>query len=670
MNLTGFQVQMFRCVLNSGWVEANQLTVVVGKNEAGKTALLKALHKFNPFKPEPYSMDRDWPRGHRRERTDKQVVCTCEFGLSEEERAKLAEITNKPMTVERLRISRDYAGRLEVLFPQDVFPNSLHPNDIDEICGALPSWTAPVGEPFAKKAKELRDEVVRLAHEGHFSDLLELPKQQRQQLEQLVSPENSSTERQHEQDYVSQFTSKLTEIHGKLTAAPSIQKKAHEYVIKRIPTFVYMDEYRAFTGTAFLDQVKQRFDKKQATDEDRTLNMILELSGLKLDEEVKKGGSEDREQRQYDLDDAAKTLTREIADRWKQRKYVVQFRADGHQFFTLIEDELHSDLIKLEERSRGFQWFFSFDLLFMYETRGTFQGCVLLLDEPGLHLHPEAQRDLLRRLEKYAEGNVLIYTTHLPFMIDLRQPERIRVLSEANQATTVTADLNEAQPEGKLTLQAALGISGSQSYLVAQKNLVVEGADDFWIVAELSGLLIRGGGPGLPDDVMVTAAGGSSEAVYIATFMIGQKLGVVALFDSDSAGRDGHDALVKKWLTRYKDARADAMCLGDAVGVTGRDFAIEDLFPDDFYVERVLRAYKKQLDVVGVTTLKLQGADMLCKRVERALNEHGIVFNKGSVAKLLRNDLARMAQFSELPASTQAHAQKLFGKLNEAIAKL
>jgi predicted ATP-dependent endonuclease of OLD family len=43
----------------------------------------------------------------------------------------------------------------------------------------------------------------------------------------------------------------------------------------------------------------------------------------------------------------------------------------------------------------------------MFETEGSFRGCVILLDEPGLHLHPDAQRDLLARLEKYAEGNTL-----------------------------------------------------------------------------------------------------------------------------------------------------------------------------------------------------------------------------------------------------------------------
>ena len=258
------------------------------------------------------------------------------------------------------------------------------------------------------------------------------------------------------------------------------------------------------------------------------------------------------------------------------------YRADGQHFFTFVKDDLDLALIRLEERSKGFQWFFSFDLMFMHESEGTFEGCVVLLDEPGLHLHPDAQKDLLRRLEHYAKGNTLLYTTHLPFMIDLNHPDRIRVLKETDNGIVVTTNFTESPPEAKLVLQAALGMDASQSFLVAERNLVVEGVDDYWILTELSNLLRRDGEEGLPEDVLITPGGGASPAVHIATFMIGQNLGVVALFDSDDAGRSAKDKLVKEWLERYKKHQTEVILLGDAVNACG-DFAIEDLFPDGFH---------------------------------------------------------------------------------------
>lgn len=667
MKLKAFRVQMYRCILDSGWVEVAPLTVVVGKNESGKTTLLRALHKFNPYRPDPYVMDSEWPRGHRRERNDAQVVCSAKFELSAEERAELGKITDQAIdTVSELEVTKDYAGRFEVLFPPTLFPDKLHPNDVDRALSALPVLEDPVSDGFRNKTREFSDEARRLAHEGRFSDLQQLSATQIPLLQQSMSPEGQNPHRQHEQEYLTQYQAKLQEVANTLSGTPSIQKKAHEYVIKRLPTFIYMSDYRSFTGSAQLDQVKQRKDRNQLTEEDKTLLTIMELSGLDLESEVTKGNQPDREQRQYDLDDASATLTREIADRWKQRRYEVQFRADGQLFYTFVKDQHDPSLIRLEERSKGFQWFFSFDLMFMYESKGTFKGCVILLDEPGLHLHPDAQKDLLLRLEEYAKENTLIYTTHLPFMIDLRKPERIRVLSEVpGGGVAVTDDLTQSQPEGKFVLQAALGMSGSTSYLLADRNLVVEGVDDFWILSELSGLLKRSGDPYLPDDVRITPAGGAAEAGYIATFMIGQRLKVVVLLDSDRAGDDARDKLVKQWLTRYHSSPAHVLSLGSCIGKSGEKVSIEDLFPQDWYVERVKRVYAKQLTAAGVQDLDPVGDDQLWKRVKRALESHGIKFNKGSVAKVIRSDLASMKDAQELPSCTREKAIALFEKILE-----
>lgn len=665
MKLKAFRVQMYRCILDSGWVEVAPLTVVVGKNESGKTTLLRALHKFNPYRPDPYVMDSEWPRGHRRERNDAQVVCSAKFELSAEERAELGKITDQAIdTVSELEVTKDYAGRFEVLFPPTLFPDKLHPSDVDRALSALPVLEDPVSDGFRNKTREFSDEARRLAHEGRFSDLQQLSATQIPLLQQSMSPEGQNPHRQHEQEYLIQYQAKLQEVANTLSGTPSIQKKAHEYVIKRLPTFIYMSDYRSFTGSAQLDHVKQRKDRNKLTEEDKTLLTIMELSGLDLESEVTKGNQPDREQRQYDLDDASATLTREIADRWKQRRYEVQFRADGQLFYTFVKDQHDPSLIRLEERSKGFQWFFSFDLMFMYESKGTFKGCVILLDEPGLHLHPDAQKGLLLRLEEYAKENTLIYTTHLPFMIDLRRPERIRVLSEvAGKGVVVTDDLTQSQPEGKFVLQAALGMSGSTSYLVAERNLVVEGVDDFWILSELSTLLKRFGEPFIPDDVFITPAGGAPEAAYIATFMIGQKLKVVVLLDSDKAGDDARKRLVERWLTRYHSDHAHVLSLGECVGRPDGEFSIEDLFPEDYYLERVKRVYGKELAAAGVEEIRLPRGGQLRKRVELAMGEYGIKFNKGSVAKVLRADLSRLKDATELPPETIAMAKALFEKI-------
>src|SRR5438105_1175094 len=108
VNLIAFRIERYKSVMDSRWINIEPLTVLVGKNESGKTSLLKALHKFNPFTPEPYVMSREWPRGHRKEQSEKQVVCQARFALTPEEKQALATITDNRMVVDQVEVRKDY----------------------------------------------------------------------------------------------------------------------------------------------------------------------------------------------------------------------------------------------------------------------------------------------------------------------------------------------------------------------------------------------------------------------------------------------------------------------------------------------------------------------------------------------------------------------------------
>ena len=435
-----------------------------------------------------------------------------------------------------------------------------------------------------------------------------------------------------------------------------------------------MDDYKAFQGRANLEGLKERLNNKKLgpSEEDETFLMILKLSGLDLDELIEQGESEDHSvihDRQIDLQDAATTLTNGVAGRWGQNDYRVQFRADGQVFFTEIE-ETNKDIgmIPLEEQSKGFRWFFSFDLHFMHDSEGTFEGCVLLLDEPGLHLHPGGQKDLLERLDAYAKKNTLIYTTHLPFLVDLREPKRIKVIKQTELGAIVSDELGGTQTDERLTLQAALGMSANQSYLVSKRNLLVEGVHDYWIITELSNIFEREGRACLPEDVLITAAGGAPEIVPTATFMIGQELSIVALFDSDSAGKMAEDKLREKWITRYKDARAVTLLVGDALGMPGKEVTIEDLFPEVYYMEKVRESHKRKLKSKGFGTgaIKLKGSGPVLPRLHQCFDKLKVDFNKGSVGKLIRRDLIRCQGVDKLPPGVAEKGETLLTALRDA----
>ena len=154
MKLIKFRIRKYRNIQDSGEVElAGNLNCIVGKNQSGKTALLRALHKFNAHdKRETYKLGRDWPRGERRQTNPRQIVCEVTFQLSDEERTALSKLTSQDVGIAEVVVTRNYAGEFEVQFPAspELFPNRLHPNALDNLCQRLPPPPSPAGLAFGR----------------------------------------------------------------------------------------------------------------------------------------------------------------------------------------------------------------------------------------------------------------------------------------------------------------------------------------------------------------------------------------------------------------------------------------------------------------------------------------------------------------------------------------
>jgi predicted ATPase len=90
----------------------------------------------------------------------------------------------------------------------------------------------------------------------------------------------------------------------------------------------------------------------------------------------------------------------------------MHFDADGEDLVLHVSDQHNEFPVRFEERSHGLQWFFSFYLVFLVESGKAHRGAILLLDEPGLHLHPTLRAKLTALFERISATNQLIYTTH------------------------------------------------------------------------------------------------------------------------------------------------------------------------------------------------------------------------------------------------------------------
>ena len=62
MKLKKFRVQNYKKVHDTGWVSCRDVTVLVGKNESGKSAVFRGLSKLNPSDGEKYDPLKEFPR--------------------------------------------------------------------------------------------------------------------------------------------------------------------------------------------------------------------------------------------------------------------------------------------------------------------------------------------------------------------------------------------------------------------------------------------------------------------------------------------------------------------------------------------------------------------------------------------------------------------------------
>ena len=109
-------------------------------------------------------------------------------------------------------------------------------------------------------------------------------------------------------------------------------------------------------------------------------------------------------------------ISQRFSDWWHQRRHRIRYHADGDYFRIWVADDRRPHVeIELESRSKGFQWFFSFYLVFLAESELGHKDAILLLDEPGLNLHPTAQQELISFFEELFKNQPT--GLHYPFAL-------------------------------------------------------------------------------------------------------------------------------------------------------------------------------------------------------------------------------------------------------------
>jgi len=253
---------------------------------------------------------------------------------------------------------------------------------------------------------------------------------------------------------------------------------------------------------------------------------------------------------------------------------------------------------KLSDRSEGFRWFLSFCLAYGLPIDST-HSSMLLLDDPGVHLHASAQKDLLELFESVADGCQIIYTTHSPFMINKNYPERIRGVFKEVRPGGTTVDNKPYRPtKGGYyePIRTSIGLTLGNSLFIGGNNLIVEGISDQILITAFSRYLIRKEDQPFIDlqNICITPAGGADNVPYFAYLCHNENMTSVVFLDNDRKGdnvvsRIGREGVFP--LDRIIRVR-EAMTKHNK-NVMEKVVETEDLIDQEFYHTAVLQAYKE-----------------------------------------------------------------------------
>ncbi|MBL9031634.1 MAG: AAA family ATPase [Phycisphaerae bacterium] len=667
MRLTKFTVTNYRSIEDSGPIEVADRTALVGRNESGKTNLLLALAALNPPDgPKALNEVKDLPRERKLAefRTDLPFIET-EWSLSEDEAAELAQKCPSLSGQVTVEVGQRYNAERWVAFPGSKSLSVDTKLAASHAQKAQKALRTALGALDESAAKPINDAVVALkakceASAADSSGWSSAALSSVQALRKAAAAANFTLTEDVEtplnelQDYCEEVQAEKE----RLTAA-------RNYIASLLPTFIFLDEYPEIHGHQNLQQLVSRLDNpSQMSAADHNFMKLMKVAGLdpKL---LRQLISEGAEKRQLLTNRASATVTAKIRELWKDRELTVRFALDAEYFDILVSDptSVFPVEVNLDERSRGFRWFFSFFITFAADTQGgPAEDAIILLDEPGLYLHALAQHDLLQLFRSDFENQIL-YTTHSPFMIPVDELGSIRTVSIAPKHGTTVSNDPMGDSRTLFPLQAALGYNIAQALFVGGTNVVVEGVTDFWYISAASEYLATLSRPHLPEDATLTPVGGAQKVSYMVALLASQSLKVVVLLDSEKKARETAADLAKQKLIRDDCIQF----VGGAFAPEREEADIEDLLDPAVFEKLVRESYAKEL---ASKSLSLNAnIPRIVKRFEEAFVAAGMEFHKTRPARLFLRKLAEDPS-SVLDSATLARFEALFKLLSQRLAKV
>lgn len=333
--------------------------------------------------------------------------------------------------------------------------------------------------------------------------------------------------------------------------------------------------------------LKSKYTRKYLEDEKESkvmLNHLLNCIGFTLDELMEYWNLSSQADRENFIEDFNSELS----------NLINSFNTFYSQEFVKIKASFENDSINFvikttkkymnfDERSNGLKWYLNMYIQILSKTKKSdIKNYVILIDEPGVYLHVNAQKEVLKLFEDFSEkNNIVIYTTHSPFMIYEDKLYRTKLIIKDNDGNSNIGNKYYSLPhkmgskaETITPLLTAIGMNMNYNVLTFNSekiNIITEGISDY---NYLRGYYVLKG-----TDIPNIIPSSSVDNIHnIVSIFIGWGCPFKIVLDQDSSGRKQYNLLLKKSLT---DSSNISFVDGTNLPNQKLNLSIEDIFSEN-----------------------------------------------------------------------------------------
>ncbi|AVB75950.1 ATP-dependent nuclease [Methanococcus maripaludis] len=513
VSLTKFRIKNYKSINDSGevYLSSDNITVLAGMNESGKTSVLEALEDFNVGKTiresaRPISS-----------KLDPEISLF--FKINIEEVKKIKEMPD-------LYLKNCFSEDIELEVKKVGSNYFLESNDISE---CLENYNSEIIDIIVEIENEINyiGKHVDVVFPTVFSNAEEF----RKLMDQKIKDGKSKIE-----DFEEETKTRLNALFDdakkyalEFSDYDELIKKYIENVVKKeyIPNFIIFETYK--------DSKIPNIIPFANLETDEFIKDLQKVSNL----DINLIKSTDRQGKKNHNGAINLDLQKDYGKYWTQSESNLEITWDNNNVEFWVKEDNTSYMP--EQRSKGKQWHLAFYIRITARSKEG-KNNILLIDEPGLFLHAQAQEDIIHKLEDASSNMGIIYTTHSPYL--LKELHRIKLVEwDEKKGTKIQNKCWANSKKDTITpILTAIGENMAGGLRADKKNsFVVEGITDYLYIQAFKKLF-----DSKLDFEMIPGCGKNIPS--IASILVGWKLDPFFIFDKDRDGKGYKKELTEKLL--------------------------------------------------------------------------------------------------------------------------